>query len=123
MDRMTEAAKQRMEQYVRTHYPSTWPNGAEKYRPHEQAIATLAYQAGMQDPDAGKHECDDTCQRDMNIECPISYPKVLVSKELLDEALKFVVCGESCNSSKGRGFRKCDCGAQALQEKIREVRK
>ena len=45
------------------------------------------------------------------------------TKELLDEALKFVVCDESCNSSKGRGFRKCDCGAQALQEKIREARK
>lgn len=127
MNKMTEAAKQRMKDFVSastkvaldTCEAHGYPTYDEKLCILADEISEASYKAGMQDPDAGKHECDDTCQRDMNIECPISYPKVLVSKELLDECEKVLLI------AWGQLEAGCKEAEQVDQmiEKIREARK
>lgn len=128
MSQMSEAAKQRMEDYV-----DSCDNQAGSFLGrHLEEIRREAYQAGMQDPEAN---ADIIAERDSVIRGHLKHIKKLEGQidlflesgkkrnALLDEALKFVVCDENCNSSKGRGFRKCDCGARAMQEKIREALK
>lgn len=77
---MNEASKKRIEEINNKHFHGSTVLEA----------VTEAYQAGMQDPDAGKHECDDVCLQDMNLECPVSYPKELIESQLVDDWVWFM---------------------------------
>ena len=105
---MSEASKRRSQE-----------EGERQGFEHDLWIFMSGYQSGMQDPNAGKHECDDICLQDMNLECPISYPKELVSKELLDECEKILLIAWG---ELEAGCKEAEQVEQMI-EKIREARK